>query len=86
MNNKLLKYVSFFFYYCDRYHSSLIRIARWVAVASLIIAVFAVVVENNFDVDSQRVGLIRENYVGPVFLISVGTLFLLWVRRNMKQG
>jgi hypothetical protein len=57
-----------------------------VAVASLIIAVLAVVVENNFDMDSQRVGLIRENYVGPVFLVSVGTLFLLWVRRNMKQG
>tara|TARA_B110000263_G_C14888550_1_gene320689 strand:+ start:109 stop:303 length:195 start_codon:yes stop_codon:yes gene_type:complete len=64
----------------------LVRVARWVAVASLIIAVLAVVVENNFDMDSQRVGLIRENYVGPVFLVSVGTLFLLWVRRNMKQG
>ena len=86
MNHKLLKYLRFFFYYCDRYHSSLVRVARWVAVASLIIAVLAVVVENNSDVASQRVGLIRENYVGPVFLVSVGTLFLLWVRRNMKQG
>jgi Na+/melibiose symporter-like transporter len=56
-----------------------------VAVASLLIAVLAVVVENNFDVDSQQVGLIRVNVVGPVFLVSLALLFVLWVRRNVKQ-
>jgi Na+/melibiose symporter-like transporter len=56
-----------------------------VAVASLLIAVLAVVVENNFDVDSQQVGLIRVNVVGPVFLVSLALLFVLWVRRNAKH-
>lgn len=79
------KFTNSLFYYPDRYHSGLVRVTRLVAVASLLIAVLAVVVENNFDVNSQQVGLIRVNVVGPVFLVSLALLFVLWVRRNVKQ-
>ena len=73
------------FYFSDRYHSGLVRVVRWVAVVSLVLAVAAVYVENNSDVDSRQIGLIRENVVGPVFLLSLGLLFALWVRRSANQ-
>ena len=73
------------FYFFDRYHSGLVRVVRWVAVVSLVLAVAAVYVENNSDVDSRQIGLIRENVVGPVFLLSLGLLFALWVRRSANQ-
>jgi hypothetical protein len=74
------------FYLPDRFHSVLIRVIRWVAVVSLALAVAAVVAENNLDVDSQKIALIRENVVGPIFLISLALLFVLWVRRSIKDG
>jgi len=80
-----LKLMGSLFYFSDRYHSGLVRLARWVAVVSLVLAVAAVYAENNLDVDSRQVGLIRENVVGPAFLVSVGLLFMLWVRRNVKS-
>ena len=73
------------FSFLDANHSVLVRVFRWVAVVSLGAAVLAVAVENNFDVDSNRVGLIRVNIIGPVFLVSVGVLFGLWVRRNIRE-
>ena len=73
------------FYYPDRFHSGMIRVIRWVAVVSLALAVAAVAVENNLDLDSQRIGQLRENIVGPIFLVSLALLFVLWVRRNVKE-
>ena len=73
------------FYYPDRFHSGLVRVVRWVAVVSLSLAVAAVLIENNLDLDSQRIALLRENFVGPVFLVSLALLFVLWVRRNIKE-
>ena len=58
---------------------------RWVAVVSLVLAVAAVYVENNSYAASRQIGLIRENVVGPIFLVSLGLLFALWVRRNAKK-
>jgi hypothetical protein len=52
---------------------------------SLVLAVVAVYVENNSYSASRQIGLIRENVVGPIFLVSLGLLFALWVRRNAKQ-
>ena len=77
--------MSWLFYFSDRYHSSLVRGARWVAVVSLVLAVVAVYVENNSYSASRQIGLMRENVVGPIFLVSLGLLFALWVRRNAKQ-
>jgi hypothetical protein len=79
------KLMSWLFYFSDRYHSGLVRVVRWVAVVSLVLAVAAVYVENNSDVGSRQIGLIRENVVGPVFLLSLGLLFALWVRRSANQ-
>jgi hypothetical protein len=73
------------FSFLDANHSVLVRVFRWVAVVSLGAAVLAVAAENNLDVDSNQIGLIRVNFIGPVFLVSVAVLFGLWVRRNMKQ-
>ena len=73
------------FYYPDRFHSGLVRVARWVAVVSLALAVAAVFIENNLDFNSRQIGLIRENVVGPIFLVSLALLFVLWVRRNIKE-
>ena len=78
------KLMSWLFYFCDRYHSGLVRVARWVAVVSLVSAIAAVYVENNSELGSRQIGLIRENVVGPIFLVSLGLLFALWVRRNAK--
>jgi hypothetical protein len=77
--------MSWLFYFSDRYHSSLVRVARWVAVVSLVLAVVAVNVENNSHAGARQIGLIRENVVGPIFLVSLGLLFALWVRRNAKH-
>jgi hypothetical protein len=73
------------FSFLDANHSVLVRVFRWVAVVSLGAAVLAVYAENNFDLDSNRIGLIRVNFVGPVFLVSVGVLFGLWVRRSVRE-
>jgi hypothetical protein len=51
---------------------------------SLVSAIAAVYVENNSELGSRQIGLIRENVVGPIFLVSLGLLFALWVRRNAK--
>jgi hypothetical protein len=77
--------MSWLFYFIDRYHSSCVRMVRWVAVVSLVLAVTAVYAENNSYGASRQIGLIRENVVGPIFLVSLGLLFALWVRRNAKQ-
>ena len=77
--------MSWLFYFIDRYHSVCVRMVRWVAVVSLVLAVAAVYVENNSYAASRQIGLIRENVVGPIFLVSLGLLFALWVRRNAKQ-
>jgi hypothetical protein len=73
------------FYYPDRFHSGLVRGTRWVAVVSLALAVAAVAVENNLDFNTRQIGLLRENVVGPIFLVSLAVLFVLWVRRNVKE-
>ena len=77
--------MSWLFYFSDRYHSGCVRMVRWVAVVSLVLAVAAVYVENNSYAASRQIGLIRENVVGPIFLVSLGLLFALWVRRNAKK-
>lgn len=73
------------FSFFDANHSVLVRVFRWVAVASLGLAVLAVYAENNLDLDSNRIGLIRVNFIGPVFLVSVAVLFGLWVRRSVRD-
>ena len=79
------KLIGSLFYYPDRFHSGLVRAARWVAVMSLSLAIAAVLIENNLDLDSQQIALIREDVVGPIFLVSLALLFVLWVRRNIKE-
>jgi len=74
------------FRFIDRHHSVLVRYFRLVAVVSLGAAILAVVVENNLDASSEQVGLVRVNFIGPVFLVSVAVLFGLWVRRSSREG
>ena len=74
------------FVYPDRYHSSLVRLIRIVAVLSLAVAVLSVGVQNVFDFESPFLQSLRVEIAGPIFLISLGLLFVLWVRRSVREG
>jgi len=73
------------FHYPDKHHSALVRAVRLLVVVSFAIAFLALIVQQVLDVESSLLETIQLRIAGPIFFWSLVVLFLLWVRRSVRE-
>ncbi len=73
------------FHYPDKHHSALVRAVRLLVVVSFAIAFLALIVQQVLDVESSFLETIQLRIAGPIFFWSLVVLFLLWVRRSVRE-